>query len=325
MGTTCCWYNIQRTGDDSAPEKHRHRRTPSRERATLVGRSLGRYPHPPNALRVARSSGPTPSLFSLSLPLVVTLHTRRPRAKRLGLRWVRSRTPHASSASSAPPPTVKRAKRATLMFSPSLAVYPLTNSSTVMPESRMYGCSRSSLVLIAFSTRPLTIFSMICSGFPCRSSLAASIFFSFSIQSAEMSSLEMASTVGHAAICMASDFASSWNSGRLATKSVSQFTSTMMPSFAPVWMYVSMMPSLVARPDFFSADARPFFRRDSVAASMSPSLSISAFLQSIMPAPVASRRVFTVLASTATAATTGPDLLTAATAPRETRGCGWST
>lgn len=236
MGTTCCWYNTV-TGDDSAPEKHRHRRTPSRERATLVGRSLGRYPHPPNALRVARSSGPTPSLFSLSLPLVVTLHTRRPRAKRLGLRWVRSRTPHASSASSAPPPTVKRAKRATLMFSPSLAVYPLTNSSTVMPESRMYGCSRSSLVLIAFSTRPLTIFSMICSGFPCRSSLAASIFFSFSIQSAEMSSLEMAysrpppplpedsrhpssghpraeardaSTVGHAAICMASDFASSY-------------------------------------------------------------------------------------------------------------------
>jgi len=31
---------------------------------------------------------------------------------------------------------------------------------------------------------------------------------------------------------------STWNSGRLATKSVSQFTSTMMPSFAPVWMYL---------------------------------------------------------------------------------------
>merc|ERR1719313_2497330 len=66
-----------------------------------------------------------------------------------------------------------------------------------------------------------------------------------------------------------------------------------------------MMPSLAARLAFFSADARPFFRRNSVAASMSPPFSTRAFLQSIIPAPVASRRLFTVFASTAAAMQSG--------------------
>eukprot|EP00327_Prymnesium_parvum_P046328 CAMPEP_0205869620 /NCGR_PEP_ID=MMETSP1083-20121108/10112_1 /ASSEMBLY_ACC=CAM_ASM_000430 /TAXON_ID=97485 /ORGANISM="Prymnesium parvum, Strain Texoma1" /LENGTH=294 /DNA_ID=CAMNT_0053231827 /DNA_START=549 /DNA_END=1433 /DNA_ORIENTATION=+ len=136
------------------------------------------------------------------------------------------------------------------------------------------------------------------SGLPCKSSLAASIFFSFSSHAASISSSRTHVTEGDAATCMAMAFASSWNSGRLATKSVSQLTSTITPSFEPVWMYVSMIPSLAARPAFLSAEARPFWRSISVALSMSPSCSSSAFLQSIIPAPVMSRRVFTVLAST---------------------------
>ena len=50
------------------------------------------------------------------------------------------------------------------------------------------------------------------------------------------------------------------------------------------------------RPDFFSALARPLVRSQSTAASMSPSVSVSAFLASIMPAPVSSRSSFTCAA-----------------------------
>mmetsp|Transcript_2275 Transcript_2275/g.5688 ORF Transcript_2275/g.5688 Transcript_2275/m.5688 type:complete len:252 (-) Transcript_2275:5-760(-) len=193
---------------------------------------------------------------------------------------------------------LKRTNRATLIFSPSLLIYDLTSSSTVIFGSRMYGCWRSSLVLTSLLMRPSTIFSTMFSGLPCKSSLAASIFFSFSSHAASISSSRTHVTEGDAATCMAMAFASSWNSGRLATKSVSQLTSTITPSFEPVWMYVSMIPSLAARPAFLSAEARPFWRSISVALSMSPSCSSSAFLQSIIPAPVMSRRVFTVLAST---------------------------
>mmetsp|Transcript_13876 Transcript_13876/g.45385 ORF Transcript_13876/g.45385 Transcript_13876/m.45385 type:complete len:211 (-) Transcript_13876:1937-2569(-) len=83
-----------------------------------------------------------------------------------------------------------------------------------------------------------------------------------------------------------------------------------------------MMPSLVARPAFFSADARPFLRRYSVAAATSPSFSTRAFLQSIIPAPVVSRSDLTVFASMAAAMTANP-LLGATTAAGEWRnGCG---
>src|SRR5262249_6732313 len=44
------------------------------------------------------------------------------------------------------------------------------------------------------------------------------------------------------------------------------------------------------RPDFLAAFDNPFFRSQSIAASTLPSLSVSACLQSIMPAPVRSRR-----------------------------------
>src|SRR3954470_3600781 len=57
-----------------------------------------------------------------------------------------------------------------------------------------------------------------------------------------------------------------------------------------------MTPSDAVRPPRFAACAWPFTRRISIAFSTSPSASTSAFLQSIIPAPVRSRSSFTSLA-----------------------------
>src|SRR6185503_15364100 len=57
-----------------------------------------------------------------------------------------------------------------------------------------------------------------------------------------------------------------------------------------------MMPSLVARPAFLAAVARPFLRSSSRAASASPLASTRADLHSIMPAPVSSRSLRTISA-----------------------------
>ena len=86
--------------------------------------------------------------------------------------------------------------------------------------------------------------------------------------------------------------ASAWKSGLRATKSVSELTSTMtarLPSLA-----TAMRPSAATRPAFLAALARPLVRSQSTAASMSPLVSVSAALQSIMPAPVLSRSSFTI-------------------------------
>ena len=56
------------------------------------------------------------------------------------------------------------------------------------------------------------------------------------------------------------------------------------------------MPSVASRPPSFAAPAMPFSRRQVTAASTSPLVSWSAFLQSIMPAPVRSRRALTSFA-----------------------------
>ena len=65
-------------------------------------------------------------------------------------------------------------------------------------------------------------------------------------------------------------------------------------------------PSLVARPDFLAALAMPFWRSQSMAFSRSPPTSSRAFLQSIMPAPVLSRRSFTIWALIAIVCSTCP-------------------
>src|SRR5262245_15793426 len=56
------------------------------------------------------------------------------------------------------------------------------------------------------------------------------------------------------------------------------------------------MPSAAIRPSRFFALARPCLRKLSVACSMLPSASTSAFLHSIIPAPVFSRRALTISA-----------------------------
>ena len=85
-----------------------------------------------------------------------------------------------------------------------------------------------------------------------------------------------------------------WNWSFLATKSVSELTSTTAPLVPLVVTPTS--PSAAVRPAFFAALARPLVRSQSTAVSMSPLFSASAFLQSIMPAPVRSRRSLTMLA-----------------------------
>src|SRR5688500_14595688 len=73
----------------------------------------------------------------------------------------------------------------------------------------------------------------------------------------------------------------------LATKSVSQSSSSSAPSL------LTTMPLVVERSRRLPTSLAPLTRRNSTALSKSPSASVSAFLQSIMPAPVASRRRLT--------------------------------
>src|SRR5690348_10668391 len=80
-------------------------------------------------------------------------------------------------------------------------------------------------------------------------------------------------------------------SGFLVTKSVSQLTSTS--TAAPSFWAATMRPSAATRLAFLSALARPDLRSHSMATSMSPLFSTSAFLHSIMPAPERSRSSLT--------------------------------
>src|SRR6516225_4850344 len=90
------------------------------------------------------------------------------------------------------------------------------------------------------------------------------------------------------AICAAT----CWNCSFLATKSVSQFSSTRTPACVPSSSAVtSPLPAVrVAR---LVTSLAPLRRRISTAASRSPLASVRAFLQSIIPAPVCSRSRFT--------------------------------
>ena len=84
-----------------------------------------------------------------------------------------------------------------------------------------------------------------------------------------------------------------WNSSFFATKSVSEFTSTIAATLSSLTTVLTI-PSAAILPAFFSALACPFFLRNSTAASISPFVSESAFLQSIIPAPVISLNSFTI-------------------------------
>src|SRR5215471_16909523 len=85
-----------------------------------------------------------------------------------------------------------------------------------------------------------------------------------------------------------------WNWPLRATKSVSELTSTTTP-LVPL-VNAAIRPSAATRPAFFAAFDRPFLRSQSWAACMSPAVSVRAALQSIIPAPVDSRRSLTIAA-----------------------------
>src|SRR6266536_1551092 len=91
-----------------------------------------------------------------------------------------------------------------------------------------------------------------------------------------------------AAACATMSAASCWNCSFFATKSVSQFSSIIAPSAAATrpLLAVRSAPRLVAL-------AWPLIRSHSTAWSKSPPDSSSARLQSIIPAPVRSRSLFT--------------------------------
>src|SRR5262245_3055636 len=99
-----------------------------------------------------------------------------------------------------------------------------------------------------------------------------------------------------ASAARATSAAKAWNSGWRATKSVSQFTSTRSAARPSPELAVAIVPSAAMRPAFLSALASPALRMISAAASRSPPVSMSAFLHSIIPAPVRSRSVLTVSA-----------------------------
>ncbi len=82
----------------------------------------------------------------------------------------------------------------------------------------------------------------------------------------------------------------------LATKSVSQFTSTMAPSLRSSATQMPTTPSAVTRVAALPALVPSFTRRISSARAMSPPASVSAFLHSIIGASVFSRSSFTMLA-----------------------------
>jgi len=101
------------------------------------------------------------------------------------------------------------------------------------------------------------------------------------------------------AACSTTSLTNVWNTSFFATKSVSALTSTIAATLSPSLIVVATSPSAAILPAFFSAVASPFSRRNSIALSKSPSVAESAFLQSIIPAPVISLNSFTILAVTA--------------------------
>src|ERR1051325_9270242 len=135
---------------------------------------------------------------------------------------------------------------------------------------------------------PSTILARMFSGFFCCATCSMQTCRSRSTTSPGKSSIRRASGFAEAT-CMASSLASSLNSGVRATKSVSQLSSTSAP-IEPSWCtYDPMSPCVASRPARFSALTAPLLRSASAALSRSPPVSSSAFLQSIMPAPVRAR------------------------------------
>src|SRR5450631_3198446 len=95
----------------------------------------------------------------------------------------------------------------------------------------------------------------------------------------------------------ATSAANALNSSFLATKSVSQLTSTIAPTLPSGETSRPMTPSAATRSAALDALAPLLMRSSSSAFAMSPAVSASAFLHSIMPRPVRPRSSITMLAA----------------------------
>src|SRR6478736_6802914 len=125
-----------------------------------------------------------------------------------------------------------------------------------------------------------------------RSAPATTMFSpSLPMSSIRSSSNDAAASTPSAWTARSTRSANAWNSSFFDTGSVSQPMPTIVPT--PDSTTVPTRPSVVARSARLPACAMPFSRSSVRAASISPSVSCSARLQSIMPAPVASRSSLT--------------------------------
>mmetsp|Transcript_75356 Transcript_75356/g.209396 ORF Transcript_75356/g.209396 Transcript_75356/m.209396 type:complete len:499 (+) Transcript_75356:326-1822(+) len=205
-------------------------------------------------------------------------------------------TPAAKSASffSKPSPRLSRENRRITMFSPSFAILSFKTSWTVFSSSFSHFCDKSAISSNRFLSLPSTIFSLMLSGLPARSSFAVSISLSLAMMSAGTSSTLTELMAGFAAICIATSEANSLKISLFATKSVSEFTSAITPILLLKCTYEAMPPSTATLPAFLSAFAMPFFFNQSIALSMSPPHSFKAFWQSKIPARDRSRNAFTI-------------------------------
>ena len=84
----------------------------------------------------------------------------------------------------------------------------------------------------------------------------------------------------------------------LATKSVSEFTSTTVALVLSSLIFIATKPSAATLSAFLAALDKPFSLNISTALSIFPSASTNAFLQSSIPAPVLSLNSLTILAVT---------------------------
>src|SRR5688572_26675002 len=94
-------------------------------------------------------------------------------------------------------------------------------------------------------------------------------------------------------------FPKDWNSSFLATKSVSQLSAIRTASFLSSLTLMKTEPSFASLSERDAETFWPFFLKISIAFSKSPSASVRAFLQSIIPAPVIWRSLFTSCAEIA--------------------------
>ena len=147
----------------------------------------------------------------------------------------------------------------------------------MLPPLWMYEASLPSNL----TKRRITMFSLIF--IPASSVRTSSTVLSLPLSFEALSASTSAGFVS--IIVLATAATKSLMSGVLAAKSVSVFTSTRTPTLSLTIAVTT--PSAAALPLFLACVARPFSLRNSIAFSLSPSLASRAFLQSIIPTPVA--------------------------------------